>query len=180
MFYAVLFKNPFIYISNEDVGLLEDDFDFIVENPVECELEEGLLAEEFKALSPAEFTMLLDKEVKEGVIYTYKDAVLVQRYYKKAPCFYVNPEDGIGYSSYCGNSNTIKAGLLTNEQLTPIVSDLLSEYFLNIENVEVSIEPPFYDDEVIAYVCIPIRRDAIPIGIETEEEKEEIQADKED
>lgn len=176
MFYAILFKEPFVYISSESVEVLETDFEFIIENQEECELEGGLLAEEFKVLSPAEFTKILDDEVVEGVIYTYQDAILVKRYYRKAPCFYLNLEQGIDYATYCANPNSIKAGLLTNEQLLPTISDMLAEYS-SPERPELSLDPPYFEKEVIAYVCIPIVAKPVPIGIETEEEKEEIQAD---
>lgn len=179
MFYAILFKEPFVYISGEKAEFLETDFEFIIENQEECELEGGLLAEEFKVLSPAEFTKILDEEVKEGVIYTYQDAVLVRRYYRKAPCFYLNPEQGIDYSTYCTNPNSIKAGLLTNGQLLPVVSDMLAD-FGTPERPELSIDPPYFENSVVAYVCIPIVAQPVPIGVETKEEQEEMQADVDD
>lgn len=176
MYYAVLFKEPFVYISNENVENLEDDFEFIVENQEECELEGNLLAEEFKVLTPSEFTKLLDDEVKDGIVYTYQDAVLVRLRYRKAPCFYLDPEQGMDYSTYCTNTNTIKAGLLTNPELLPVVSEVFSEY-VTAEKPNISLTPPLMDGDVVAYVCIPLVAKPVPIGVETEEEKEEIQAD---
>lgn len=182
MFYAIVCKNPFIYLSNEKEDILKLDFEFVLENPEECEMPEGFVSEEYVALTPSQFAQVLVDESIDGYIYTFVDGVLSKRKYKKALHFYANPECGIEYPTYCSNANTIRAGLLTNKELTSVVSSLVEDVF-SPGSPELSLDPPTSLDEdlsdytVLAYVCVPILMKKIPIGVETEEEREELEAD---
>ena len=185
MLYAIMCKKPFIYLYNEKEDILKSDFDFIVDNPDECDMPKDFVPEEYVALTPSGFSKVLDATVKDGDVYTFMDGVLVRRRYKSAPHFYVEPYYGIEYPTYCPDANTIKAALMTNEELTPVIASLMEDYFQD-GTPEVSLETPltldteYSDYNVLAYVCMPVLMKKIPIGVETEEEKQELEADIED
>lgn len=172
MQYSIICKNPFIFICNENEEILKSDYDFIVENPEECGIPQDIVAVEYASLAPSEFSKVLDNEVKSGFIYTFEQGNLVKRFYRKAPYFYLKPEDGIPYPTYCVNANSIKSGLLTNKELLAVLSGLLEGYCLEGFS-DVNIDVPIEDGEVLAYLCIPVIQKAIPIGRETEEEHQE-------
>lgn len=186
MFYAIVCRNPFIYLYNEKDDVLAADYEFVIEDPIDCGMPKGFVAEEYKALTPSEFSRIMDEEVKGDYVYTFADGTLVRRRYKKAPYFYVENGYGLEYPTYCSDPNTIKAGLLTNEKLAEVIASLVREYKQE-GDIEVSLDIPLTvedayqpDTEVLAYVCLPVLMKKIPIGVETEEEKEELQADIED
>lgn len=179
MYYAIVCKNPFIYLHNEKEDVLRSDYEFVIEDWEDCGIPKGFVPEEYQALSPSAFSRILDAAAIDCV-YTFSDGVLVRRKYKKVPYFYLNPADVyIEYPTYCSDSNTIKAALLTNEQLLPVVSELVREEFQD-DLIDVSLDNPVSvagEDAVLAYVCMPIVMKQIPIGVESEEEKQELQAD---
>lgn len=183
MLYAIISKNPFIYLYNEKEELLKSDYDFIVENPEECGITDSFEPVEYSALSPSEFSLILDKEVKSGYVYTFYEGNLVKRRYSQAPFFYLSRESGIDYPTYCVNANSIKAGLLTNQELLPVVSALMETYQTE-QNPTVSLDIPLDipDDSgsVLAYICVPVVMRSIPIGMETEEEHQEELEDNEE
>lgn len=185
MLYAIVCKDPFIYLFNESDEILKSDYEYVVENPEECDIPVNFTSVDYVALSPSTFSKVLDNEVKEGVIYTFVDGCLTQRVYKKAPYFYINPEYGMEYPTYCSNPNSIKAGLLTNESLSKTVASIMQDYYCE-SKPEVNLNVPLMESEVnadnytvLAYVCIPVVMKPIPIGIETEEEHQEILEDEE-
>ena len=183
MLYAIVCKEPFVFLFNEDEEILQSDYDFVIENPEECMLPKDILPTEYKALAPSEFSKVLDTEITEGFICTFEEGNLVKRFYRKAPFFYVKPEDGIQYPTYCVNSNSIKSGLLTNKELIPVVSGLLDSYTSGeIEGVVQDVPQVDTVDtgSIVAYVCIPVVQKSIPIGRETEEEHQEELEDQED
>ena len=183
MLYAIVCKNPFIYLYNEKEDILKSDFEFVVEEREACGLPAGFVPEEYNPLTPSIFSKILDDEVKDGYVYTFSDGSLVRREYARAPYFYIKPGDAyIEYPTYCPNANTIKAALLTNEELLPVVSELVQEEFQDC-SINVSPTAPVLtdgDDSILAYVCIPIVMKRIPIGRETEEERQEELEDQED
>lgn len=183
MLYAIISKNPIVYIYQDNEEILKSDYEFIIENPKECGMPEGFTVVDYKALAPSEFSKFLDEEVNDEDIYTFKDGCLNRRKYRRAPYFYVEPAFGLEYQTYCPNPNTIKAGLLNNEKLTSIISTLVADY-CPYGYPKVSIDIPLtvdedYDDanEVLAYVCLPLLMRKIPIGNETAEEHQELLED---
>ena len=175
MYYVIISKKPFIYLHGESEELLQSDYEFILDNPEECGIDsvtKELKSEEFQLLSPSQFSMAVDSTVTDGLIYTFNGGNLVCRIYRKSPCFYVSPEYGIEYPTYCHSPESIKAGLLTNEKLTPVVAELLKDYSLD-EIPEVTLDIPENVADVVAYVCVPVIIKPIVIGQETEEEKQE-------
>lgn len=183
MLYTVVCKEPFVFLFNEDEEILKSDYDFVVENPEECNLSRNIIPVEYTALTPSEFSTVLDVEVIEGFIYTFEEGELVKRFYRQAPVFYVRPEDGIQYPTYCVNPNSIKSGLLTNKELLPILSGLVDGYTSGKLSDVISEVPQVNtadNGSILAYVCIPIVQKSIPIGRETEEERQEELEDQED
>ena len=184
MLYTIISKEPFIYLFNESDEILKSDYDYVVENPEECEIPSDFVPVEYKVLSPSEFSKILDNEIKEGFVYTFVDGHLIKRLYKKAPYFYVNPEYGMEYPTYCSNPNSIKAGLLTNEVLKDVIESITQDYY-STSKPKISLDIPLMgtccsdDYNVLAYVCVPVVMKPIPIGIETEEEHQEILEDEE-
>lgn len=183
MLYALLCKDPLIYLSNEKEELLKSDYDFVLENPDECDMPESFASVEYSALSPSEFSSILDKEVKSGYVYTFEEGSLVKRRYTQAPYFYLNKEEGIEYPTYCINANSIKSGLMTNKELLPVMSALMESYQTEV-NPAVSLDIPLNipDDggSVLAYICVPVVMRTIPVGMETDEERQEELEDNED
>lgn len=183
MLYAIVYKEPFVFLFNEDEEILKSDYDFVVENPEECNLPKDLVPVEYTSLAPSDFSKVLDAEVTEGFIYTFEEGNLVKRFYRKAPYFYIKPEDGIQYPTYCVNPNSIKSGLLTNKELLPILSGLVDSYTSGKLSDVISDVPQVNtadNGSVLAYVCVPIVQKSIPIGRETEEEHQEELEDQED
>lgn len=186
MLYTIVCKEPFVFLFNENEEILKSDYDFVVENPEECLLSGDIISEEYKPLTPSEFSKILDAEVKGEYVYTFVDGALVRKRYKKAPYFYVDSGCSFEYPTYCPDPNPIKAGLLTNDKLTEVISSLVQEYYQDCL-IEVSSEVPLDvedtcqpNSEVLAYVCIPVIMRKIPIGIETEEEHQEELEDQEE
>ena len=184
MYYVILTKLPVVYISGENEEILKSDYYYIQENPGECELRnipefsDKIGFEEFNLLTPSEFISVLD-EIGEGKVYTYRDGRLITKYYKKAPYFYLDQELALPYDTYCNNKNSIKAGILNNDELINTIEGIFNEYAFTGDAI-ISSEPPDGITDTVAYVCVPININKIPIGIETEEEKEEIMEDIED
>lgn len=181
MLYAVISKNPFIYLHGETEELLKSDYDFIVENPDECDISKiapSFNPVEYQALTPSLFASVLDTELDTGDIFTFVNGELVRRHYQKSAYFYLVPEYGVEYPTYCKSPGSIKAALVNNKDLAHIVGRLVHDY--KIEGFpELTAEVPLNEGEVLAYVCIPITMRPIQIGVETEEEKLEIQEDQE-
>ena len=182
MLYAIISKQPFIYVYNEDEELLKSDYEFIVENPDDCDIHKEFIPEDYKALTPSEFTAILDAEAMEEFVYTFDDGRLVTKYYRKAPYFYVYRARGAEYPTYCDNPNTIKAGLMNNRELLAVLDQLISVYSCDesLMSSEVPEELPNADGSVVAYICVPVVMKKIPIGIESEEEHQEILEEEED
>lgn len=184
MYYVILTKQPVVYISGENEDVLKSDYYYIQENPGECELRripefsDKIAFADFQLLTPSEFTKLLD-EIGEGRVYTYRDGKLVTKYYKNAPYFYLDQELALPYDTYCNNKNSIKAGILNNDELINTIEGIFNEYAFTGE-ATISSEPPEGVTDTVAYVCVPINISKIPIGVETEEEKEEIMEDDDD
>ena len=84
----------------------------------------------------------------------------------------------MGYATYCKTPGSIKAALVNNKDLENIVGRLVSDYKI-AGFPELTTEVPVNEGAVLAYVCIPVTMRPIQIGIETEEEKLEIQEDQE-
>ncbi len=184
MYYVILTKQPVVYISGENEDILKSDYYYIQENPGECELRRipefsgKIEFTDFQLLTPSEFTKTLD-EIGEGKVYTYRDGKLVIKYYKKAPYFYLDQELVLPYDTYCNNKNSIKAGILNNDELINTIEGIFNEYAFTGE-ATISSEPPEGVTDTVAYVCVPININKIPIGVETEEEKADLIDDSED
>lgn len=181
MLYAIISKNPFIYLQGSTEELLKSDYDFIVENPDECDIlkiTSSFNPIEYQALTPSVFASVLDTELTTGDIFTFVNGDLARRHYQKAAYFYLSPDQGVDYATYCKNPGSIKSALVNNQELENIVGRLVDNY--KIEGFpDLSTEVPTNDGDVLAYVCIPVTMRPIQIGIETEEEKLEIQEDQE-
>lgn len=181
MLYAIISKDPFIYLHGDTEELLKSDYDFIVENPDECDISKiasSFNPIEYQALTPSLFASVLDTEFASGDIFTFVNGELVRRHYQKAAYFYLDQEQGVEYATYCKNPGSIKAALVNNVELNNIVARLVNEY--RVEGFpELTVDVPVNEGDVLAYVCIPVTMRPIQIGIETEEEKLEIQEDQE-
>lgn len=181
MLYAVISKEPFIYLQGDTEELLKSDYDFIVENPDECDISKitsSFTPVEYQALTPSLFSSVLDTELNTGDIFTFVNGELVRRHYQKSAYFYLEPEQGVEYYTYCKNPTTIKAALVNNKELENVVGRLVNDYKID-GFPELTTEVPVNEGDVLAYVCIPVTMRPIQIGIETEEEKLEIQEDQE-